>query len=77
MVLSRSFFARNWPQYELDGLTAKQIMGEKVILPIWHEIDRDGIAEHSPPLADMLAFTTSGMPIDAMVTKLVGLIHTR
>lgn len=75
VVLSPSFFAKNWPQYELDGLTAKQIMGEKVILPIWHGIDRDGIAAHGPPLADMLAFTTSGMGIDAMVTELVSLIR--
>ena len=74
VVLSPSFFAKNWPQYELDGLTAKQIMGEKVILPIWHQIDRDAITQHSPPLADMLAFTSSKMSIEAMVDELIGLV---
>ena len=73
-MLSPSFFAKNWPQYELDGLTAKQIMGEKVILPIWHQIDRDAITQHSPPLADMLAFTSSKMSIEAMVDELIGLV---
>lgn len=76
VVLSPSFFAKNWPQYELDGLTAKQIMGEKVILPIWHQLERDEIVKHSPPLADMLAFTTSSMTVDAMVAELMGLIRT-
>lgn len=76
VVISPSFFSKNWPKYELDGLTAKQMMGEKVILPIWHQIERDEIMKHSPPLADMLAFTTSGMDIDKMVTELFGLVRT-
>lgn len=25
VVLSRSFFAKNWPQYELDGLVTREI----------------------------------------------------
>lgn len=37
VVLSPSFFAKNWPTYELNGLTARQMMGQKVILPIWHK----------------------------------------
>jgi hypothetical protein len=34
----RSFFAKNWPQYELNGLTAREMDGHKVILPIWHNV---------------------------------------
>jgi len=58
VVLSPDFFEKGWPQYELDGLTTKQMMGQKVILPIWHNIDRDGIAAVSPSLADMLAYAS-------------------
>jgi len=76
VILSPSFFAKNWPQYELDGLTARQIMGQKVILPIWHDIDREKITRYSPPLADMLAFTTTAMSIDAMVNELLQLTRT-
>lgn len=60
VVLSPSFFAKHWPQRELDGLVAKEITsGEKGILPIWHEIDQKGVAEYSPTLADRLAIPSS------------------
>lgn len=60
VVLSPSFFAKHWPQRELDGLVAKEITsGEKGILPIWHEIDQKGVAGYSPTLADRLAVQSS------------------
>jgi hypothetical protein len=60
VVLSPSFFAKHWPQRELDGLVAKEITsGEKGILPIWHEIDQKGVANYSPTLADRLAVSSS------------------
>lgn len=34
VVLSSAFFAKNWTQYELDGLVANEMEGVKVILPI-------------------------------------------
>ena len=40
VILSPSFFKKNWPQTELDGLFAKEISGNKTILPIWHDLDR-------------------------------------
>jgi TIR domain len=55
VILSPNFFAKDWPQVELDGLTAKEKNGVKVILPIWHEIDRDGVARMSPTLAGRVA----------------------
>jgi len=40
VILSPSFFAKQWPQRELDGLTTREIAGStKVILPVWHEVD--------------------------------------
>ncbi len=74
VVLSPAFFAKNWPQYELNGLTTKQMMGQKVILPVWHNIDRDGIAKVSPSLADMLAYVSGSLTpielVDAFVAFL-------
>jgi predicted phosphodiesterase len=64
VILSPSFFAKEWPQRELDGLTSREI-GEtaKVILPVWHEVDREYVARFSPPLADKLAVASSvGVP---------------
>lgn len=55
VVLSHSFFAKSWPQYELDGLVARSMVeARKVILPVWHHVTRDAIAAHSPKLADLL-----------------------
>ena len=74
VVFSPDFFGKNWTQYELNGLSTKQMMGQKVILPIWHNVDRDAVAAFSPSLADMLAYVSSNMTpselVDAFVTFL-------
>jgi hypothetical protein len=64
VILSPSFFAKKWPQRELDGLTTREIEGStKVILPVWHEVDHAYVAKFSPPLADKLAVqSTVGLP---------------
>src|ERR1700677_1804909 len=42
VILSHSFFAKEWPQRELDALAAREISGRgKVILPVWHKIDQE------------------------------------
>ena len=59
VILSPSFFAKPWPQRELSGLVQREIQGRKVILPIWHDVDHDFVAERSPTLADKMAGSTS------------------
>jgi len=59
VILSPSFFKKDWPQRELDGLTAKERNGVKVILPVWHNVDREYVLRYSPILADKLAVSTS------------------
>jgi hypothetical protein len=59
VILSPNFFAKNWPQTELDGLAAKERDGEKVILPVWHNVDELYVREKSPTLADRYAAKTS------------------
>jgi hypothetical protein len=60
VVLSPAFFAKEWPQRELEGLAAREIdLGSKVILPVWHDIDHEFIVRHSPVLADRLGAVTS------------------
>ena len=71
VIISPAFLAKEWPQRELDGLAALELQsGEKKILPIWHEIDRDTLARRSPMLADRVAAkSTEG--IDALVEKIL------
>jgi len=70
VVLSENFFAKNWPQYELDGLVALEMGGQSVILPIWHGVGRDEVLSHSPTLADRVALRTDQMTIDELASKL-------
>jgi hypothetical protein len=76
VVLSPSFFAKEWPQRELDGLVARETaLGVKVILPIWHRISREEILTFSPTLAGKLAARTAdglGAVADQIVEVLSG-----
>lgn len=58
VVLSPSFFAKEWPQRELDALYTAEVSGRSKIIPIWHEIDSAGIASKSPLLADRVAINS-------------------
>jgi len=58
VILSPSFFKKEWPRRELDGLTAKEVSSGKTILPVWHRVDRDFVVKYSPVLADKLAVST-------------------
>jgi hypothetical protein len=66
VILSPAFFGKKWARKELDGLTAKEVSSGKVILPIWHQVDREYVLGFSPILADKLAVTT-----DAGLDKVV------
>jgi len=71
VVLSKSFFAKEWPQRELDGLVQLEMQGQARILPIWHEISKDEVTRFSPLLADKLALSTTLLTVDEIVAKLV------
>ena len=77
VVLSPSFFKKQWSQWELDGLVARQNAGhEGVILPIWHEVGAQDVLQYSPPLADKLA-ASSALGLDEVVRRLTSIIHPR
>lgn len=70
VVLSPDFFAKQWTEYELNGLVAREIMGGKVILPIWHKVSKDQVLRFSPTLADKLALNTAMFTIEELASKL-------
>ncbi len=75
VVLSHNFFSKNWPQKELDGLAAKEQIDEKVILPVWHNIDKEGVASYSPTLAGIVAVKSS-IGIEAVTNKIIQAISS-
>ena len=58
IILSHSFFKKEWPQKELDALVAREDGKDKVILPIWHNIGKEDIMRYSPLLSDKLAVSS-------------------
>jgi hypothetical protein len=70
VVLSEAFFNKEWPQRELDGLFAREVNGEKVILPIWHKISKNEVMKFSPIIADMLALNTSNFTIEEIAKEI-------
>src|SRR5260370_31793293 len=60
VILSPHFFAKEWPQYELDGLVAEEKgRKKKVILPVWHEVSQADVRKFSPTLAGVKAARSS------------------
>jgi len=55
VVLSKHFFAKEWPQNELDGLLSREIAGTKMILPIWHKISIEEVRQRSTILVGRVA----------------------
>ena len=70
VVLSEAFFSKEWPQRELDGLFAREVNGEKVILPIWHKISKNEVLKLSSIIADMLALNTSSFTIEEIAKEI-------
>jgi hypothetical protein len=61
VIVSPRFFAKQWPQIELDGLVALETADRrKRILPIWHEVEQPDVTKHSPTLAGRLAARWAG-----------------
>jgi hypothetical protein len=60
IILSKHFFAKPWPQTELEGLVLREnSSGDKVILPIWHGVEKEEVMKYSPRLADKIACKSS------------------
>ena len=76
VILSPHFFAKEWPQRELDGLTTKEISKGKTILPIWHRVTRGEVERYSPPSADKLGVST-GRGLKHMVQEVLRVAHAR
>jgi hypothetical protein len=74
VVLSKSFFDKRWPEYEIRGLNARLIAGMGKILPIWHEVTPEDLLNYSPSLGDLLAGNTSES-LDTLAMKIVRAIN--
>lgn len=75
VVLSKAFFARNWPQYELDALAEREMAGnDEVVLPIWHGVTHDDVMEYSLALAGPKAISSSE-GVGKVVDEILSVVH--
>ena len=75
VVLSRAFFGRGWPEYELDGLVTQEVSGEQVLLPVWHNVTKHEVMEYSPSLADRVARSTATHTVEEIAAEIVDVIR--
>lgn len=75
VVLSRSFFAKGWPQYKLDGIVSRSVSGEQILLPIWHEITKDEVMAQSPSLVDKIARSTAQFTIKEIADESAAVVR--
>ncbi len=60
VVLSPSFFKKPWAKRELSGLSFREMVENRnLILPIWHRVNVEEVAEYSLPLADKKAVSSA------------------
>lgn len=70
VVLSPAYFSKGWPQYELDGIVTLSVGGQQSLLPIWHGVGHQEVADHSPSLADKLALSTATSSIEEIADEI-------
>lgn len=74
VILSKAFFKKEWTQKELDGLVSREDGKEKVILPIWYNVEKEEVQRHSPLLADRFA-VSSKEGFDKIVQEILRVIN--
>lgn len=77
VVLSPSFIAKGWTNYELDGIVTRTISGEQILLPIWHNITKQQVLDYSSSLADKVARSTATHTVEEIAEEINELIKNR
>jgi len=76
VILSPSFFEKDWPREELNGLFSLELGGPHRILPVWHQVDHADVKRYSAILgARHAAKSTEG--IDKVIEKIAAAIRAR
>lgn len=75
VVLSPSFVAKGWTNYELDGIVTRTVSGEQILLPIWHNITKQEVIDFSPSLADKVARSTATHTVKEIAVEIAELLE--
>lgn len=76
VVLSPSYFEKDWPNRELDGLLYREKKRSARLFFLWHKVGEEEVAEFSPILAGRTGISTS-LGIDEVAQKILAAILSR
>jgi uncharacterized Zn-finger protein len=71
VVISQHFMKKHWPEYELRGLVCRESTEDSMILPVWHGVSKQQVADFSPSLADKFALDTAREEATDIALKLL------
>lgn len=74
VVISPTFFEKQWTQYELDGLLARQNAGERIVLPILYQLTPHELLQRCPPLAGIAHLSSSNHTVETMAHKVAEVV---
>ena len=75
VIVSDTFFAKGWTQYELDGIVSMTVAGKQALLPIWHNVTSEQVLAHSPSLADKVARSTATHTIEEIAREIAAVVQ--
>ena len=74
IVISENYFGREWTEKELNEFLSRQnASGQKIILPILHNITVEQLREKYPALADIQALDSSKYSCDEIALRFAGI----
>lgn len=76
VVLSKHFFAKEWPNRELDGLVTRSVVEDRqLILPVWRNVTHTDVAKFSPTLADKVALSTEKLSVAEIAAQIAEVVR--
>ena len=71
LIMSKNYLKKQWTIEEFKSLFQKQLSsGERIILPIWHGIEKKDIKKDYPFLVDIKALSTYNKTLDEIVDEI-------
>ena len=77
VVLSPDYIkeGKYWTKAELDGLFQLESVGEKPLLPIWHNLTKKEVLAYSPIIANKLAMNTASMTPTEIAQEMLSILQ--
>lgn len=77
IILSKHYMCNFWTELEMNALFTKLSIGSKnnrIILPLWHNVTKQEVAQYSPMMADFFALSTKEHSITELAKQLMDVL---